>query len=157
MFLVRKLLPSNEQVEKDTDMAKAEFMQHWFEEVWNNQNEAAIEEMFAADGVGHGLGPEPIVGPENFKVFHRAFVSAYPDLKVHVEDTVVEGEKIAVRCRVTGSHNGEGIGLTPTNQPVDFTGMVIVRVQDGKIVEAWNEFNFMEMYKQVGALTLNLQ
>jgi len=138
-------------------MAEAEFMHRWFEEVWNNQNEAAIEEMFGADGVGHGLGGEPIVGPENVKTFHRAFVSAYPDLKVHVEDTVVEGDKIATRCRVTGSHQGNGIGVAPTNTPVEFTGMVIVRVRDGQIVEAWNEFNFMEMYKQVGALTLNLQ
>ena len=138
-------------------MAEAEFMHRWFEEIWNNQNEAVIDEMFAEDGVGHGLGPDPIVGPEQFKIFHRAFVSAYPDLKVHVEDTVVEGDKIATRCRVTGSHQGHGIGVAPTNQPVEFTGMVIVQVQDGKIVEAWNEFNFMEMYKQVGALTLNLQ
>lgn len=138
-------------------MANAEFMQRWFDRVWNEQNEEAIDEMFAADGVGHGLGPEPIVGPENFKIFHRAFVSAYPNLRVEVEDTVVEGDKIAVRCRVTGSHDGHRIGLAPTNQPVEFTGMVIVRVQDGKIVEAWNEFNFMEMYKQVGALALNLK
>jgi len=138
-------------------MADAEFIHRWFDEVWNNKNEDAIDEMLAADGVGYGLGAENIVGPENFKMFQRAFVSAYPDLKVTVEDTVVEGDKIAARCRVTGSHEGEGIGLLPTNQPVDFTGMVIVRVRDGKIVEAWNEFNFMEMYKQVGALTLNLQ
>jgi len=113
--------------------------------------------MFAADGVGHGLGDGDIVGPEAFKVFHRAFVSAYPDLRVMVEDTVVEGDKIATRCRVTGTHRGSGIGLAETDQPVDFTGMVIVRVVDGKIVEAWNEFNFMAMYQQVGALTLNLQ
>lgn len=138
-------------------MANELFMQRWFEEVWNNKNEAAVDEMFAEDGVGYGLGDENVVGPENFKVFHRAFVSAYPDLKVTVEDTLVDGDKIAVRCKVTGSHAGEGIGVSPTNQPVEFTGMVIVRVKDGKIVEAWNEFNFMEMYKQVGALTLNLQ
>src|SRR5258706_4490616 len=138
-------------------MAEAAFMHRWFEEVWNNQSEAAVDEMFAADGVGHGLGDEDIVGPEAFKVFHRAFVSAYPDLRVTVEDTVVEGDKIATRCRVTGKHDGHGIGLSPTNRDVDFTGMVIVRVQDGKIVEAWNEFNFMKMYTQLGALTLNLE
>ena len=138
-------------------MAEAEFMHRWFEEIWNNRNESVIDEMFAEDGVGHGLGTEPIVGPENFKTFHRAFVSAYPDLKVHVEDTVVEGDKIATRCRVTGSHRGDGIGVPPTDRPVDFTGMVIVRVKDGKIVEAWNEFDFMKMYTQVGALTLDLQ
>src|SRR6185295_7227571 len=71
------------------NMAEAEFMHRWFEEVWNNQNEAAIDEMFAEDGIGYGLGAENIVGPADFKVFHRAFVSAYPDLRVTVEDTVV--------------------------------------------------------------------
>jgi len=141
-------------------MADAAFIHRWFEEVWNNKSEAAVDEMLAEDGVGHGLaGPdgEQIVGPEGFKKLQRAFLTAYPDLKIVVEDTVVEGDKIAARCRVTGLHQGHGIGVAPTNQPVDFTGMLIVRVKDGKIAEAWNEFNFMEMYSQVGALTLNLQ
>lgn len=137
-------------------MPDARFIKRWFEEVWNNRNEAAIDEMFAADGVGHGLGEE-IVGPENFKTFHRAFVSAYPDLRVEVVDTIVEGDQIAARCRVTGTHQGEGLGMMPTNAPVDFTGMCIVRVRDGKIVEAWNEFNFMKMHTDLGTLTLNFQ
>jgi len=138
-------------------MAEAAFIHRWFDEVWNNRSEAAIDEMFAVDGVGHGLGDEDIVGPEAFKVFHRAFVSAYPDLKVVVEDTIVDGDKIAARCRVTGKHDRHGIGLSPTNRAVNFTGMVILRVKDGKIVEAWNEFNFMKMYTQLGALTLDLK
>ncbi|HEV8592187.1 MAG TPA: ester cyclase [Pyrinomonadaceae bacterium] len=140
-------------------MARAEFIHRWFEEVWNNKREDAIEEMFAEDGIANGLNDEngnPYRGPEGFKK-HRAFLSAYPDLKIEVVDTVVEGDKIAARCRVTGSHAGHGISVAPTNRPVEFTGMVIVHVKDGKITEAWNEFNFMEMYKQVGALTLNLQ
>jgi len=135
-------------------------LHRWFAEVWNAKSEEAVDELLAEDGIGYGLaGPdgEQIRGPEAFKAFQRAFLSAYPDLQVIVEDTVSEGDKIAARCRVTGSHLGPGIGLTPTNQPVDFTGMCIVRVQDGKIVEAWNEFNFMDMYEQVGALTLNFQ
>ena len=141
-------------------MANAEFIHRWFEEVWNNKSEDAIYEMFAEDGVANGLNDaegNPLRGPEGFKVMHRAFVSAYPDLLITVEDTVVEGNKIAARCRVTGSHAGEGIGVSPTNQPIEFTGMTIVEVKDGKIVEAWNEFNFMEMYRQLGALNLNLE
>lgn len=136
------------------------FIHRWFDEVWNNKREDAIDEMFAENGIANGLNDadgNPLRGPEGFKTLHRAFLSAYPDLKITVEDTVVEGDKIAARCKVTGSHDGHGIGVSPTNQPVEFTGMTIVRVKDGKIVEAWNEFNFMEMYKQVGALTLNLQ
>ena len=132
----------------------------WFEEVWNNKNEDAIEEMMAEDCVANGLnGPDgnPVSGHEGFKALHRAFVSAYPDLRVTVEDTVIDGDTIAARCKVTGTHDGHGIGVPPTNVPVEFTGMTIVKVKDGKIVEAWNEFDFMKMYTQVGALTLNLQ
>jgi predicted ester cyclase len=141
-------------------MVDASFIHRWFDEVWNGRSEAAIHEMFAEDGIAHGLADpdgNEIRGPEGFKKLQRAFLSAYPDMKIVVEDTVVEGDKIAARCRVTGSLQGEGIGVAPTSQPVEFTGMTIVRVQDGKIAEAWNEFNFMEMYRQVGALTLNLQ
>ncbi len=141
-------------------MVDSSFIHRWFDEVWNAQREDAVDEMFAEDGIAHGLAdPEgkAIRGPEDFKKLHRAFLSAYPDLKILVEDTVVEGDKIAASCRVTGLHQGHGVGVAPTNQPVEFTGMVIVRVKDGKIAEAWNEFDFMGMYRQLGALTLNLQ
>jgi predicted ester cyclase len=141
-------------------MPDASFIHRWFEEVWNNKREDAVDEMFDQNGIAHGLvdpdGNE-IRGPEVFKKLHRQFVETFPDMHIEVEDAVVEGDKIAARCRVTGSHLGRGIGVTPTNGPVEFTGMTIVRIKDGKIVEAWNEFNFMEMYRQVGALSLNLQ
>ena len=78
-------------------------------------------------------------------------------MKITIEETVAEGDKIAAVCKVTATHEGEGIGVAPTNQPIEFTGLTIVKIKDGKIVEAWNEFDFMKMYSQVGALTLNLQ
>jgi predicted ester cyclase len=135
-------------------------LHRWFEKVWNQKSEAAIDEMFDADGIANGLNDadgNPLRGPENFKTLHRAFLSAYPDLNITVEDTVVEGDKIAARCTVRGTHSGDGIGVAATNQPIEFTGLTIVKIKDGKIVEAWNEFDFMKMYSQVGALTLNLQ
>lgn len=141
-------------------MAEAEFIHRWFEEVWNNRNADAIDEMFAEDGVANGFNDgdgNPLRGPTGFKVLHTQFLSAYPDLKITVEDTVVEGDKIAARCRVTGTHKGGSLGVAPTDQPVEFTGMTIVQVRDGKIVEAWNEFNFMDMYDKLGVLTLNLK
>ena len=142
-------------------MAEHETLLHrWFEEVWNKGREDAIDEMFAEDGIANGLNDaegNTVRGSENFKTLHRAFLSAYPDLKITVEDTVTEGDKIAARCTVKATHAGEGLGISPTNQPVEFTGLTIVKIKDGKIVEAWNEFDFMKMYSQVGALTLNLQ
>ncbi|CAN5603651.1 hypothetical protein BH20ACI4_BH20ACI4_31580 [soil metagenome] len=142
-------------------MAEYESLIHrWFEEVWNNRSEEAIDELLAEDGVANGLNDaegNPLRGPEGFKTLHRAFLSAYPDLKITVEDTVCEGDKIAARCTIRATHQGEGIGVAPTDSAVEFTGMTIVKIKDGKIVEAWNEFDFMKMYSQVGALTLNLQ
>lgn len=142
-------------------MTDASFIHRWFDEVWNKKREDAIDEMLAPDVVGHGLqdpdGSDKIVGPEAFKRLHRQFVSAYPDLHITVEDTVVEGDKIAARCKFTATHGGDGIGIAPTNEPVEFSGMLIVRVKDGRITEAWNQFDFMTMYTQLGALKLELQ
>jgi predicted ester cyclase len=135
-------------------------LHRWFEEVWNKGREEAIDEMFAEDGIAHGLNDSegnPIRGCEGFKALQRNFRKAFPNLKITIEETVSEGDKIAAVCKVTAIHEGEGIGVAPTNQPIDFTGLTIVKIKDGKIIEAWNEFDFMKMYSQVGALTLNLQ
>lgn len=136
------------------------FLHRWFEEVWNKRREDAIDEMFAEDGVANGLNDaegNPLRGPEAFKTLHRAFLAAYPDLQITIEDTVSEGDKIAARCTVRATHAGDGLGIAPTNQPIEFTGLTFVKIEDGKIAEAWNEFDFMKMYSQIGALTLNLQ
>ncbi len=67
---------------------KQTFLHRWFEEVWNNRSEAAIDEMLADDVVGHGLvDPEgnTVRGKDSFKSLHRAFLSAYSDLNIKVE------------------------------------------------------------------------
>ncbi len=139
---------------------KRTILHRWFEEVWNQRREDAIDELFATDGIANGLNDpsgNPVRGPEGFKTIHRAFLAAFPDFHITVEDTVSEGDKIAARCTVRATHTGEGLGVAPTDQPVEFTGLVIVKLKDGKIAEAWNEFDFMKMYSQVGALKLNLK
>lgn len=130
------------------------FIRRWFEEVWNKGREEAIDEMFAEGGVAHGLGGEPIRGPEDFKPFFHAFREAFPDIRVVVEDTITEGDKVVARCTARGTHRGGALGYAATNLPAEFTGITIVRVRDGKIVEAWNNFDFMAMHRQLGALTL---
>jgi steroid delta-isomerase-like uncharacterized protein len=128
---------------------------HWFEEVWNKGRADAIDEMFADEGVAHGLtdaGGNELCGPANFKLFFHSFRNAFPDIQVTVEETVAEGDKLAARCTVRGTHRGEGIGFAATNTPVEFTGMCLLRIKDGKIVEAWNNFDFMSMFQQVGAI-----
>jgi steroid delta-isomerase-like uncharacterized protein len=137
-----------------TDDNKA-LMRRWIEEVWNKGRAEAIDEMFAADGVANGLADEkgePLRGPEGFKVFFNKFRDAFPDIEVIVEDTIAEGDKVAARCVVRGRHQGDSLGFAATQQPMEITGIAIVRIRDGQIVEAWNNFDFMSMFQQLGAI-----
>lgn len=124
----------------------------WFEQVWNQGNADAIDRLFAEDGIAHGLldakGNE-LRGPAGFKPFFLAFRTAFPDLEVEVQDTIVEGDKIAARCVVTGTHRGDTLGFSATGNRVHFTGIAILRMRDGKIAEAWNNFDFAAMNAQL--------
>ena len=62
---------------------------------------------------------------------------------------------MAARCTVRGRHRGDSLGIRATDSPVEFAGITIVRIRDGKIVEAWNNFDFMSMFQQLGALRLD--
>jgi len=132
-------------------------VRRWFDEVWNHGREDVIHELLAEDGVAHGLvgkdGRE-IVGPSAFLPFFRAFRSAFPDITIDVEDTIVEGNKVTARCLVRGTHLGDGIGISPTGRGVAFSGIAIVRVDDGKIVEAWNSFDFLNLHEQLGTFVM---
>jgi steroid delta-isomerase-like uncharacterized protein len=136
----------------------AAVVRRWFEEVWNRGREEAIDELFDEEGVAHGLADEagsPLRGAAGFKPFFRRFREAFPEMEVVVEDTVAEGDKVAARCTVRGRHRGDSLGFKATDSPVEFDGICIVRVRDGKIVEAWYNFDFMSMFQQLGALRLD--
>jgi len=130
-------------------------LRRWFDEVWNKKNAGAIDEMLAADGIVHGLSEDenqPLKGPAGFKPFHDVFRGAFPDIGVVVEDLIAEGDKVVARCSVRGKHTGDHLGIAPSNSPVLFTGIAIVRIEDGMIVEAWNNFDFLKMNRQIGAI-----
>ena len=127
----------------------------WFEEVWNCGDAQAIDELLAPDGVVHGLvdaGGNPVRGLAAFHEFHSQFRGAFPDIAVTLEDVIAEGDRVVARCSVRGTHTGAELGFAATNAPVQFEGIAIVRIENGKIVEAWNHFDFLEMNKQLGVL-----
>ena len=130
-------------------------MRRWFEEVWNKGRAEAIPEMFADEGIAHGLSDDPaspLRGPAGFLPFHAQFREAFPNIEVVVEDPIAEGDRVATRCSVRGKHAGDSLGFAATGSPVEFTGITITRIKDGKIVEAWNNLDFMKMYRQLGAI-----
>ena len=123
----------------------AQLVRRWFQEVWNQANASVIDELMAAQCIAHGLIGEDgqeLCGPTPYKEFHRKFMTEFPGLRVEVVDVLVDGDRTAARCLVSGRHGA-------SDKPVSFTGMTIVRWQDGKIVEAWNNFDFHVMRQQL--------
>jgi steroid delta-isomerase-like uncharacterized protein len=124
--------------------ANREIVQRWFKEVWNQQSEEAIDEMFAPEGRAYGF-PEPdsvLVGPENFKKIHRAFLAAFPDLQIAINDILCEDDRVAVTWTATMTHLGDGLGFAATLQNVSLNGCSILVVGDGQIQDGWN---YMEL------------
>ena len=130
----------------------------WFEEVWNQGREATIDELAAPNAVIHGLEDEgkDMSGPNEFRKFYRLIRSGLSDIHVTVGQVIGEGDLTAIQFTLRATHAGDGLGVKATGRRVTASAIVMARWKDGKIVEAWNEFNFMEMYKQIGAFTLDL-
>lgn len=125
----------------------------WFDQVWNQGNEAAIDQLMAPGANFHGLAPPaagPVVGPEGFKPFYRQFREAFPDIHIEIDKLVAQGDTVAVYCTVTGTHAGNALGAAATNRPICISGMGMARVEGGRIAEAWNAFDFISLYQQLG-------
>jgi steroid delta-isomerase-like uncharacterized protein len=125
--------------------------QRWFEEVWNQGREGAIDELLCADGVGFGLadtGTE-VHGAEQLKPFVRNLRDAFPDLHITIEDMVSENDKVAVRFNLTGSHKGSGLGFPPTDHKINVTGMTILQISQGKLRHGWNNWDQLGMMQQL--------
>jgi steroid delta-isomerase-like uncharacterized protein len=134
---------------------KMNLLERWFEEVWNKGREEAIDEMAAVDVVSHGLADpqgKEISGREAFHAFWRQFRSAFPDMRFVIEFALTDGDKVMVRCTAQATHQSDAIGLATTRKPVKFTGMVVARVRDGQLAEVWDNWDFLSLYQQLGAV-----
>jgi steroid delta-isomerase-like uncharacterized protein len=130
------------------------FVKTWFEEIWNKGRLSAVDEMLASSAVLHGLGEagEDVVGPAGFRPFVERLRGAFNDIHVTVEQTVEEGDMIAARYVVHMTHTGPDIGLAPSGTRATVTGMSISRLENGKLVEGWNNWDQLSLLQQIGAI-----
>ena len=125
----------------------------WFDEVWNQGRAATIDELLTEDSVVYGLGPA-LRGVEEFKTFHANYRNAFPDITIQIDDMVAEGDMIAVRWSASGTHRGDGLGFGATGREARFSGMLVARARDGKLLEGWNSFDQLGMLNQLGVVAL---
>lgn len=132
-------------------MNPRELLRQHTETVWNQGDLDAVDRFVAADYVEHDPSVEDrLDGPEAYRRNVEAFRSAFPDLEVTIEDSVVRDDRIAMRQSFSGTHEGEFMGIEPTGNEVESTSFLICRVEDGKIAETWVETDMLGLLEQLG-------
>jgi len=126
-------------------------MSGFIKEVWNGRSAAALDKYLAPDCVVHNLaGPDRPRDREAYRRGVVAVISGFPDIQETVEDLFAEGDRVAVRSTVRGTHKGEFAGMAATGKSFAAAGLGILRFAGGKIAEMWEFFDFQEMYRQLG-------
>ena len=125
----------------------------WFDEGCSQGNVDLADELYAPDYVSHSLPPDFPTGVEGLKSFVRALREGMPDLRCPVEDVVAEGDRVAGRFSLRGTHAGTLLGIPATGKPVDVGVMVIARFDPaGKCIEDWAVMDQLGLLRQVSAI-----
>ena len=129
-------------------------VRRWVEEVQSAHRFEVMEEIFATDIVNHdhaGGLPSP-QGIEGIREFFKGMFAGFPDFRAVIEDQIAEGDKVVTRKVVSGTHQGEFMGIPPTGNRFEVPVIDIFRVVDGKCTDHWSVVDQMGMMGQLGLL-----
>lgn len=123
---------------------KSTLLYRWFQEVWNQGREDSIDKLMTHDSNAHGIiaDGQP-KGAEGFKIFYRDFRKQFRNIQIDFRDVVSEDNMESALTTVSATH-------AETGKRISFSGLCMVRIEGGKIAEAWNHYDFLNMYQQLG-------
>jgi predicted ester cyclase len=122
-------------------------VQQFFEEIVNQRNLAALGQFISPNAVNHTVPDGLPQTPNQFLGLH---LGAFPDLKITVEDLLVDGDKVVARVSYRGTHQGAFMGIPPTGKQVTGMGINIFRIVNGKLVEHWGLTDRISALRQLG-------
>jgi len=120
-------------------------------EPWEG-NLGVIDELVAADYVGHDPAQPELHGPDGIREFITTYLAAFPDGKITIDEQLAEGDLVASRWTGRGTQQGELMGVPPTGKQVTVSGITISRVKNGKVVEEWSNWDTLGMLQQLGVV-----
>src|SRR5687767_11393911 len=127
------------------DMTNRQVIETWIHRVWTQEDTNAIDELFIPDGQARGVGRNVLIGPKGFKQFHSALCGLLSDIVITVDKSIESEDWMSAVCTLQAKDRKSGA-------PVVMTGSVMVRIADGKLTEAYNHWDFMGLYAQLGLL-----
>jgi steroid delta-isomerase-like uncharacterized protein len=124
----------------------------WFQEIWNEGRAERMEEfltpdckIYAVDEAGRDC-----IGPAEFRPFYDKLRAAFPDIRFHLHSVIGDDKVAAGHWTAELTHTGEGLGVKPSGKSGTINGIGLIRVENGKIVEAWNEWDRPAMMRVAG-------
>lgn len=111
-----------------------------------------VDEVVDQELVWHGGSFGELRGLDQFKQLIGQFLTAFPDLRATVDDVMTSDDKVVARLTVTGTHQGDLMGIPATGKRATWTDINIYRVAGGKIVEEWFCGDYLGMMQQIGAV-----
>ncbi len=124
-----------------------------YEEVWNKRRLELVDEIISPSHALHDPNVSgSAVGPEAYKRQVTRFITAFPDLRLTIEDIVGENEKLAVAWTISGTHRGEFMGITATNKKVSVDGITINHIVNAKIMDSYISWDAWGMMQQLGVV-----
>ena len=132
-----------------TEEANKVIFRRYVEEVFNHGNLELADEIFDRYIAHQPDGSTLERGPEDVKWFIEEFRSAFPDLRISVDEQIAEGEKVVNRVTLRGTHQREFRGMAPTGREIEVNGITIFRFSpEGKVVESWDSYDQLRMMRQ---------
>jgi steroid delta-isomerase-like uncharacterized protein len=123
-----------------------------FEEPWKGDF-GVIDELVADTYIGYDPSqPEPIRGPEGVKANLQQYIDAFSDARITVDEQFAEGDRVATRWTGRGTHSGEIAGIAATGKEVTVSGLTLSRLEGGKVVEEFTNWDTLGMLVQLGAV-----
>lgn len=123
-----------------------------YEELLNGGELSVADELVTPDFVNHEAPPGKDRGPESMRGLVTMLRTAFPDLHFTIGDLVAEGDTVAGRVTMSGTHEGSFMGMPPTGRSVRQDQMHIVRFRDGKAIEHWGVRDDLGMMRQLGVI-----
>ncbi|MCU1532354.1 MAG: ester cyclase [Arthrobacter sp.] len=128
-------------------------IKRFYTEVMEAGNLARIDELLNEGFVDHEALPGQPPGRDGARFFANTMRTAFPDIKVKTaEPALAEGNLEALHVVLTGTHQGDMMGVAATGRSVEFDGVDIIRVEDGKIAEHWGARDTLTLLQQIGAI-----
>jgi steroid delta-isomerase-like uncharacterized protein len=110
-----------------------------------------VRSHMASNSRFYGWAPEPL-DADGHKAFMSALLTAFPDSRFIVDDVIAEGDRVAVRHHLQGTHQAELQGVSATGRQVEVNAIVIFRIENGMVAEAWLNADIMGMMQQLGVV-----